>query len=63
MENKEFNLSKKIFGVDDPRNRPEGFIDALDVKEFIKRLKEGKKKGHIACSFKKIDKLAGDELK
>ena len=53
----EFNLSEKIID--------EGFyIPIIDVKEFIKRLKEETMKhGKTYDVHKIIDKLAGEELK
>ena len=60
----EFNLSKKILWTGKP---PEDFarIRVIDVKEFIKRLKEDLKEFNIWDEpgiVDLIDKLAGEKL-
>ncbi len=50
---KEFNLSEKI--VDTLRGE---IVDKENIKEFIKRLKEGM----VPARKRFIDKLAGDKL-
>ena len=67
---KEFNLSKEIWDTEFPSRK---MINAKDVKEFIKRLKEMKicsyckrhdcgHDGWMMVSLNNLDKLAGDKL-
>ena len=61
----EFNLSKRI--NTDWTDPVRDFIHTNDVKEFIKRLKEGylylhEGNRHEKLMIDKIDKLAGDKL-
>lgn len=60
----EFNLSEKIFIA----NGVEEVIFTDDIREFIKRLKEGKEHvqdfggGYDVIRIEELYKLAGDEL-
>ena len=57
---KEFELSEKIYPIKiSIFDKAKWVLNPKDVKEFIKRLKEGETLG----MQDKIDKLAGDELK
>jgi len=60
----EFNLSEKIIAGDDTEWN-NGYIPALDVKEFIKRLKQDLGNDCTDCNnwnIRLIDKLVGDKL-
>lgn len=60
-DNKEFNLSEKIW--DDNNDRHDDCLLIKDVKEFIKRLKDlGGSEQLPEVILEKIDKLAGDKL-
>ena len=63
MEKQEFNLSERMIMREKPIDMV-GCFSYLDVKEFIKRLKETLKIHERVnpLIIKQIDKLAGDKL-